>query len=1045
MISLLSLVERHAFTILTITVLGCVIGIALIPRLSLQYLPQRQQPGLSVQVQWPEASARTMEQEVVSVLEASFALVRGVESIYSISEKGKANIDLEVDTGLDLDYLRFEIASKIRYLFPELPAGVLYPSIHHVDPDKNIEDRPLLTYSLAGSAEPSELFNYAQEKLSAQIGLIHGVDRVNIQGGQNREWLIVFEEHTLDANQIYQQDIEHAIRNAFQNRDLGNTTWKGQTYAVRLQNNADAPDVTTWSTIPLRNMHGQLLYLGQIADIITSDQEPTKYYRINGKSSIRIMIYPDNLVNQLELANSVKENTSLLNKALPADYHLYLDDDSTEHLRTELSKIRQRTLLSLSILFLFLVLVYRNVRYLVMISLALVVNLALASTLYYLFEVQLHLYALAAITVSFGIIIDNAIVLSHHLYHQRNVLVFPALLASTLTTIASLVVIFFLPEKWQINLADFAKVLAINLSVSLVVALFFIPALMARLPLNLSQKQSFPGFLKKMEQWYRWILRHMINRKKLVLAATILLFGLPVFMLPNKIDGWPVYNHTLGSEWYVEHIRPTVNRMLGGTLRLFTWYVYEGAAYREPSETVLYVRASLPPGSTLDQMNHLLQQIENYLRQYPTEIKKYITHITSADQGRIAIYFSTSADFTFPFVLMNRLISHSTNMGGASWNIYGVGRGFSNAFGQRAPRFKISAYGYNEPELKKQVDIFADLLLKHPRIQEVDREADVNWYRKDRFAFTMTTDHKSLAQYGVDLNHLARELTRFDQNTQPDFYLPGRKPVRLASEKQRDNDLWLWSNKIHEVDLAKFQFSTLGSIKKEKVANAIHKEDQQYIRSIEFEYTGSHRYGTAYLDQCIDQMNKMLPLGYSLKKRDTGFRFGIRQKKQYGLLLLIIGLIFFICSIHFESFRQSIAIILLIPISFIGIFIIFYWVDGSFDQGGYTSFILISGLAVNSLILIFNDYNFFRKKYPELNNFEAYLMAFRHKFTPILLTIGSTSLGMVPFLMHGRQEVFWYALALGTMGGLLFSLLVIIFIIPVVLLKRADLPDRFSN
>ena len=179
-------------------------------------------------------------------------------------------------------------------------------------------------------------------------------------------------------------------------------------------------------------------------------------------------------------------------------------------------------------------------------------------------------------------------------------------------------------------------------------------------------------------------------------------------------------------------------------------------------------------------------------------------------------------------------------------------------------------------------------------------------------------------------------------------------------------------------------------------------------------------------------MLQELPLGYTIK--DAPFQFGAStEETPYHLFLLIIGLIFFICTIHFESLRQAFVIILLIPISFIGIFLTFYVFDLNFDQGGYTSFILLSGLVVNGLILLMNDYNFYQKKYPKRSFIKNYKKAFQQKITPILLTVLSTAIGLIPFVWHGQQEVFWFALAIGTIGGLLFSLLVLIWLIPVFL------------
>ncbi len=1030
----LSHIQNQAFGILIFFTLLSVIGISLIPRLAIQYLPQYKEPGFSVKVMWPGAPPHIVERQVISILEASFALVPHISGIYSESEFNGGTLTLDLDRDTNLDFLRYEIATKIRQVYPAFPEGVQYPEILTLDPDREIQDRPILTYSLGGNDDVSTIYRYALESLSPSLALTDGIQKISVHGGQQQEWIITYKQDLLEHLNLEKGDILNAIRNALESREGGITKIGNEQYTVRIQNYEQRPEQIDWEKIPLQSLSGRLLLLSDVASIQKQDQVPHNYYRINGQNSVRILVYPEDLINHLNLANKIQKVIGEMAAALPDSYHLYLEDDATEYLRQELNKIKQRTLLSLGILMVLLLLAYFNARYFFVITLSLLVNLFLASIFYYTFRVQLHLYALAGITVSFGIIIDNAIVMSHHLYRQKNLWVFPALAASTLTTLASLTVIFFLPPQWQASLTDFAKVLAINLTVSLVVALVFIPALLTKVNLNL-KTSGYNRVIDRLFHTYEKTLKILLKYRVLVIGAIILLFGTPIFLLPNKINDWNLYNNTLGNEWYVEHVKPLVNKAFGGTLRLFAWYVYEGSSFREPEETVLYVRATMPPGSTVAQMNDLFIQVENYLRQFPVEIKKYVSNIFSGDYGHMSIYFNPGYDISFPFILKNRLISFSTNTGGVSWSVYGVGRGFSTSSGSSPPRFSVAMYGYNEDELKWQSQNLADLLLKHPRIQEVNTNANINWYERDKYAFQMQLDDRKMVEQKIRLRDISRTLTHYNQAARPDFYLAGTHAIRLVSDQQHDNDLWSWQHREHPSDSGRFQFSSIGQIEKKKMAQAIHKENQQYIRLLEFEYTGSHRFGSKYLDECLEQMDKIMPVGYSAERKTYSF-WGKEKRKQYSLILLVIGLIFFISTIHFESFRQALAVIALIPISFIGIFLIFYWFDGSFDQGGYTSFLLLSGLVVNSLILIINDYNHFRKSNIAQDQISAYLLAFRHKFFPILLTILSTTLGMIPFLMHGRQEVFWHALALGTIGGLMFSILVLLFVIPVFLLPR---------
>jgi len=145
-----------------------------------------------------------------------------------------------------------------------------------------------------------------------------------------------------------------------------------------------------------------------------------------------------------------------------------------------------------------------------------------------------------------------------------------------------------------------------------------------------------------------------------------------------------------------------------------------------------------------------------------------------------------------------------------------------------------------------------------------------------------------------------------------------------------------------------------------------------------------------------------------------------------------------ICSVLLESLLQPLAVIFMIPISYIGVFLTFYLFHLNFDQGGFAAFVLLSGITVNSALYIINDYN--NLKFlgigHNLPGLKLYLKAFNHKIFPILLTVFSTIMGLIPFLWKGQNEVFWPALAAGTIGGLVFSLIGLLFFLPMVMIRK---------
>jgi multidrug efflux pump subunit AcrB len=1030
-------------TILLFTILS-VMGYSLLPLLPLEYLPENKSSTLRVAYTWPNATPDMLEQKVTAPLEASMSLLGGVKKITSVSGFGSGSIRIQLDESAPVDLIKYQISNRLRQMYDRLPVGLSYPQVQVVRTGKNEDEQPLLIWSLSGAETPAELQRYALEVLVPQLSLEAGVGKITVSGGNDQELRILLRGESMTRLKLSKDDVISAIDELFEDATLG--TINNDTYRQKVVLLRPAGDNTEELLAALKNLevterNGKVVRLSELADIEIGEQPPLGYYRVNGESGVRLLLYKSPGENSILVSDRMKARMRDLQKDLPQSLAIHLDHDEAEFLKNELQKVKQRTLWSLGILLLFVLVAYRNLRQLCVLVLGLAATLGISFIAYYFIGVQLHLYALAGITVSFGIIIDNAIVVIHHLRSNKPHSVLPALLASTLTTLAALVVLWRLPEEWKLNLLAFGQVLLINLLASLAVAWWLMPALLLKFGLlngtgegSANKTRQFKRTQVLLLRQYKRILGGLINYRKTSIAAFILLFGLPVFMLPNKIEGWDWYNKTIGSDWYADNLRPYIDKALGGTLRLFSWYVWEGSSWRQPEATQLYVEGKMPQGSTIEQLNEVFKYLEAYIGAQAEGVDRYITQIDGPDYGQIVITFGDSANSGAPYILKNKLIAFSLNFGGIKWNIYGVGRGFSNEGSSSAPVYQVKLTGYNRDQLQRYAARLAEKLAVHPRVRDIVEDANQNWWEKDRYVYSLSLDQKEMAYRGVSPNAVDRLMERFNRANYPDVFLPDGMPVKLIRDDVFENDTWRLLNQAQTIDSVRFFVPEIGQINKSRAPLAIYKEAQQYIQTLKFTYTGSYRFGSRFLNEKLDELKKEILPGYSAEVVEFGWRRD--SGRHYEIFLLVVGLIFFICALTFESIRQPFVIILSIPLSFVGIFLTFYWFDFPMDQGGYTSFLMVSGLAVNGLILVVNDFNALRKVKLNLSELDVFVKAIHGKFLPIFLSVVSTVLGLVPFTMHGESEVFWFSLAVGTMGGLLFSLVVILFMMPVLLCRR---------
>ncbi|MCG8475785.1 MAG: efflux RND transporter permease subunit [Cytophagales bacterium] len=1055
--------KLSSFSIILIFICLSIMGAGLIPKLTVQLKPSRSTSGLSVSYSWRGASPKVLEQQVTSKLEGAFNRIRGVRSISSTSRKGSGSIWIGFKKNTNMDAVRFELSSLIRRIYPELPKGVSYP--HLSKSSSNEGQSPILSYSVQANTTPFEIKKYVERKITPKLVELPGVNRVSVYGATPYEWEIEYDSEALRVLGLSVWDIRSAISTHFESRELGTAMFQppgeknpnSMSVVLRFRGKEEVD----WESIPVRKTGERLVYLRDVASVRYKQAAVNSYYRINGQNTVSMVIYPEAGVNTVEVAKEARKRIENLDPEILNGYGLMLTSDSTEHVVNELQKIQKRTLYSLLILLVLILVLNRNMRYLAILLLSIVSNLLIAVLFYYGLQIELQLYSFAGITISFGIIIDNSIIMIDHLRHKGNKKAFLAILAATLTTIGALVVIFFLKESQRVNLMDFAWVIAINIGVSLFVSLFFVPALMERIPIKKGKSRVFVRRKKRVVKvtnlYKKWVL---LTKKRPVQWAFALLlilgFGLPVHRLPTEIkkgkkekelSSWAsFYNKTLGSEWFVNEMRPAVEKALGGTLRLFSQHVFENSYYSEPERTVLRIRGSMPEGCTVEQLNVAVRKMEQFISEYE-EVEMFETRINGYRSSSITVYFKEEHEWgSFPYLLKSRAESKANNLGGMDWSVAGVGRGFSNAMylGYKSNRIRLEGYNYD------QLFDYATMLSEHlkkasARVRAVEISTG-GWRTSALREFYLDFDLERLAKEEIPMRSLYSLLdSRIHQSGLPSVFRNNEmEQVKLVADQRESFNVWDMKNQPLSQGSRQYKLHELAEIDKRKTGDQIKKENQQYQLTVAYDFLGPHALSSRVEKRERKWMSEQLPMGYRVKPgRSWGWNRG--DKTQYYYLFLVIGIIFFICAIVLESLRQAWVVISLIPASFIGVFLTFYLFEFNFDQGGYASFILLCGISVNSALYILNDWNNLQREQPGQDLLSLYFKAFNTKIIPVILTIVSTFAGLVPFVWHGQKEVFWFAFAAGAIGGLLFSLLAIFIYLPMFIVRRKMIRSRIKK
>lgn len=1059
------------FTVNILFVMLIIVGAAVIPLLSLQLNPTRYLPSLTISWNWPEAPVRVVEQEVTTVLEGVLTTVTGVKKISSSTYNEGGRINVEFDRNIDLRAKRFEVASLLREARKRLPERVTYPEISMNMPS-NQAGSTILSFQVNGNASSSYIYTLAEEMIKPAISVVEGVYSVNIYGATPQAWEIIYDQKKLSSIGLSSSSINSSVKNYLLEMEIGGATetveggLEKRTYLTLEGNKTDS---FRWSDIPVAKMSGRIIHLTDLAKVQLKDQRPQSYYRINGLNTVNIIVSAGKNVNTIKVADGVKDVIEKIKGELPPGYSIRTSSDNTIYLKEEISKNIFRAVLSVILLLLFVLLISREFRYLLVITISLIANIFIAFIFYYLFKLEIHLYSLAGITVSFGIIINNTIVMTDHIRFKKNRKVGISLLAATLTTIGALVVIFFLDEASKVTLSDFAAVIIINLSVSLAVALFFIPSLLEKIKLAPKYNASVIRKKRRVVRFSKIYLRcidFIIKWRVAFIILAILVFGLPVFYLPDtlpkdKDNSQPdktltefqkLYNKTLGNRKYVQDIKPIVNKALGGSFRLFnekvrnSRFYYYGSSSDDVQRTRLTVNIGLSEeGLTTDDLNNTCIGLENMLAAFK-EIDMFTTSIYSAEDATVTITFKPEYDFSiFPFMLKIKIEDYMNGIGSYHAAVYGVGKAFSNEVYSDYIRttYSVVMKGYNYDELYGYAGKLRERLINSGkgRIKEVfilgaNEDGYMFGNKRKVYRNRLEMDKYYLTESNSDVAFAYNEAGRYSRGTSSyqSAYINGSlMPLNIKSLQSDEYDYWNFNNaplKTHSGQMVKMK--DFSKVSREVTDNTISREDQQYVVNVGYDFIGNYELGKIILDRNVRETSAMLPLGFTAQ--NGSYRFSWDQKKtNYYLLFLVILIIYFVCSILLESFKQPFVVISLIPFSFIGVFLTFHIFNITADEGVFAAMILLCGIVVNATLYILNDFNSIRRTKPALPERVAYVKAFNGKIIPIILTKVSTIVGLIPFLLTGRDERFWFALAAGTIGGLVFSMIGVLAYQPIML------------
>ncbi len=992
------------------------LGVAAWRNLPVELLPDTDLPQLSVMAQWPGASPEATEAFLTSPLEAAVQQVRGVEKVESESYEddgvGAARIRVEFARSTDMEFARLELSERLAALENELPAAVRGPYVQQYVPDElQTQDVPFLSYTITGPYTLEALRAYVDDEIAPELLQLNGVAEVSARGGRERELEIELDEVRINSLGLRAEDVYQRIAGLEHVQEAG-TVHDGallRPLAIRQYTGSVAEVINA----PLLTRNGQTVRLRDVAVVHDTYEEPRAYYRIDGRPAVAFYITREIGTNAVAVADGVKARVAELEAHLPVGARLLLDNDESKAIRTQLTDLRSRALLAAAVIFVVLLAFLRSFRSAAITFSTIGFSALITLNLIYFSGFTLNVLTLMGLAMGFGTIVDNAIVVLENIYRRARggeaaapaaekgtrEVVLP-IFAATMTNIVVLLPFVYLQGELQVYYVPLAVVVLFSQLASLLVGFTLVPALAARFV-----SQRTPSITER-------------TRRRFGATSALAL-----------------YQRVLS--WTIRHPWSTIAAavlLFAGSYALFHYKVNRGVLWRPwfAEDTYLSIGISQPRGEELENTDQIVRHFEERLRAYP-EVERFVSFVTS-QSANIRVTFPDSLENTdVPPAIKDELQGEGLRFGGADVRVYGYGPTFGGGMAS-PPNYAIRILGYNYEKVRDIADDIGARLQRFSRVKEIDTNSSGRTAFRDRATeLVLSIDRTRLALHGLT----ARDVT--DQVNAAVRGNTRTSPIRVGGEEMQYSVKLAGYRDMDVVQMRELQIPAgngksvrlgdVATIAERDVLNRILREDQQYQRTVAYEFRGPGKLGDRVRDAVID--NTALPPGYTIVK-DEGWRWSAEEERQiYGVLAFAVVLVFMVCATLFESVRQPICILLTVPMALIGVFLIFWLTGASFTREAYIGVIMMAGIVVNSAILLVDHVNQLRR-YHALPLEQALLRGSAERLRPIVMTTCTTIAGLLPLVLFSEaaDANIWNALGFALIGGLATSTVLVLTVTP---------------
>jgi multidrug efflux pump len=971
--------------------------------LGVREYPAVDPPVVTVTTTYAGANPDVIDSQITEPLEQALSGIPGIRTMSSTSRDGTSSIRLEFDLSVDIEAAANDVRDKVSGAVRRLPTDADPPVVEKADADSS----PVVFLTVRSDTKNIlEVSNVADTLIKERVQTIPGVSTVRIFGEKRYSMRLWLDAERMAAHRVTPQDVQRALGQ--QNVDLPSGLIEGSDTELGVRTSARLTSPEEFNRITIVEQGNRPI---RFEDIGFAELGPlnTRFgVKGQGRRLIGVAIVPQPNTNAIAIADEFYRRFEAIRKEIPDDYTVEIGYDFTKYVRKSVKEVEE-TLVIAFILVAFIIYAFlRDWRSTLIPVIAIPVSIVSSFFFVWILGFSINVLTLVGIVLSIGLVCDDAIVVLENVYTkveagltptraaiEGSKEIFFAIVSTTISLAIVFVPIIFMQGLTGRLFREFAVVVVGSVLLSGFVALTLSP-MMCRFLLRHGQ----PGlvyritepFFRGMTNLYGWTLRGFLKAR---LVALPILFAV------------------IGSTYFLYKALPT-----------------ELAPLEDRSNIRVSVRA--PEGATAAYTEHQLDQIDTWVLDSVPEVFRTYAILGGfggsggVNSGVQNVYLVDGDQRTRSQEQIFQQIAKGVGQFSGVRAFPAQPPTIGSRFAGQPLQFVLQA-----PSSKALIDVlpkFLEAAQKRPELRFVDADLKVN---KPELAYEVDRDRA--AELGVSVLDVARTLQLGLGGVRYGYFIMNGKQYEIVGQLREADRNDPSDVRGLFVRSARGEMIPLDALLRERegaTAAALYRFDRYPAATVSAGLAPGNTLGDG-----IRAMNEVaaevLPPGFQTALAGESRDFADSSSSTLYAFLFALLLVYLILAAQFESFVDPVIILVTVPLSIAGALGTLYLTKQSLNVFSQIGIVMLVGLVTKNGILVVEFANHHKKLGRDLigSAYEAAVSRFR----PILMTNLATVLGVLPIALSlGGAAGSRRSLGIAVAGGLTFSLLLTLYLVPAV-------------